>query len=134
MSSTINQFTKNERICSDTQIDQLFKQGNAFVCYPFLVQWIETGKVPDPLVKVLISVSKKKLHHAVDRNLAKRQTREAYRQNKHVLYNSLADTGRSLNIAFVWLSGEPVEFNRITRKMCEALDKIAFQIEKVTTI
>ena len=41
---------------------------------------------------------KKRFKHAVDRNRVKRQLREAYRRNKHLL------DGRSVAIAFIWLT------------------------------
>jgi len=54
-------------------------------------------------VQLLISVPKKRFHHAVDRNRAKRQIREAFRKHKDLLVPQLPD-GQSLFLALIWLS------------------------------
>lgn len=57
----------------------------------------------DEPVQMLVSVPKKRFHHAVDRNRVKRQVREAYRHHKQQLYDALPDD-KALLVAFVWLS------------------------------
>ena len=52
---------------------------------------------------ILISVPKKRFKRAVKRNLVKRQVREAYRKNKHLLLDALASRNKRLIIAFIWL-------------------------------
>ena len=134
MSAKTYQFTKEERICSDRQIEKLFKEGASFINYPLRILWMETDEGVDVPVKILVSVSKRKVHNAVDRNKVKRLIRESYRLNKAVLYDRMAASGKCATIAFLWLSNEPGQFSRIAEKMHEALEKIARQIEKKTTI
>ncbi|MGN1241302.1 MAG: ribonuclease P protein component, partial [Alloprevotella sp.] len=72
-------FPKAEHLCLKRDIERLFSAGTkSLSAYPLrvVVGEADTGSVP---VKVLMSVSKRRLHHAVDRNRAKRQMREAYR-------------------------------------------------------
>ena len=85
-------FTKAERICSKLLIDKLFTGGNASMAafplravYMFIDAEDEKLSLKSP-ISVLISVPKRKLHLAVDRNRLKRQVREAYRRNKQSLY------------------------------------------------
>ena len=59
----------------------------------------------DAPAQVLISVSKRRFKHAVDRNRVKRQLREAFRQNKQMLYDVLAEDEQLL-MAVIWLSDE----------------------------
>ena len=68
-------------------------------------------------VVVLLSVSKRHFKHAVDRNRAKRQMREAYRQEKHLLTSTLEERGERLNVAFIWLSDQPVDSRRVRSSM-----------------
>ena len=77
-----------------------------------------------------MSVSKRHFHHAVDRNRAKRQMREAYRTNKSIItgaVNSLNAAGerQSLNVAFIWLSDEPQDSALVERKIKNLLHRMA---------
>jgi ribonuclease P protein component len=73
-------FGKSERLSGQKLIDTLFSDGKSYVVPPFRIVWFKyeiTGVFP---VRLLISVSKKKIKKAVDRNLIKRRIREAYRK------------------------------------------------------
>ena len=59
-----------------------------------------------PQVQVLISVAKRRLRHAVDRNRAKRQIREAYRLNKEILWENLPEN-TAIHLGFVWVADQP---------------------------
>ena len=129
---------KTERITSLKEIDALFERGhNSTVhCYP--VRAVYQTYVPSegkhtPPIMVLVSVAKKRLHHAVDRNRAKRQIREAYR----LQHQTLTDTVQSLKatdnashlalrIAFIWLSDTPQPFSLVSA----SINKILTTIEK----
>lgn len=124
-------FRKPEHLCLRNEIEALFTAGNrSLSVYPLratfrLLPYDNHG----PRVKVLLSVSKRRLHHAVDRNLAKRQLREAYRLNKDILIHQLAD-GQSLHIAFIWLSERPIRTATITARMQTILQSIADKIRE----
>ena len=78
---------------------------------------------------MLLSVSKRRLRHAVDRNRAKRQLREAYRLQKQLLWNRLPE-GKALHIAFIWLAGQPIDSARVAKRMHALLQQMAERIEK----
>ena len=82
-----------------------------------------------PRVKVLISVSKRKFKHAADRNRAKRQVREAYRLQKHLLLEALPE-GVALNVAFIWLSDRPVSSSLVHARLRATLKRLAERCEK----
>ena len=93
---------KEERICSRKLMDQLFNGDTArsMSSFPLRVVFLSTERLPDqPPVSILISVPKRHFHHAVDRNRVKRQVREAYRKNKHLLQ---AREGKRVLMAFIW--------------------------------
>lgn len=124
-------FKKPEHLCLQNDIDALFaKKGRSVVAYPIRAVYRQVDIEGDgPQVKVLVSVSKRRLRHAVDRNRAKRQLREAYRLQKGLLLTALPpQTG--LHVAFVWLADKPVVSAFVNGKMRTVLGKIA---EKVQT-
>src|SRR5258705_10665449 len=92
-------FKKEERLSRKKLIDELFKSGSSFYLAPFKIIFLKNkeGIISNLLgsgenrfpAQVLISVSTKNFKRSVDRNKIKRLIREAYRMNKHVLYDSL---------------------------------------------
>lgn len=52
----------------------------------------------DAAASILISVPKKRFKRAVKRNLVKRQVREAYRKNKHLLLDALASRDKNWSL------------------------------------
>ena len=55
-------------------------------------------------VQVLVSVSKRHFKRAVKRNRVKRQLREAYRKNKHIVLDRMeARPDRMMAVALIWL-------------------------------
>lgn len=79
----------------------------------------------EPPVAVMMSVSKRHFKHAVDRNRVKRQLREAYRLNKHILTTHFADRpDDSLQIAFIWLADNHEKSELVHRKLVNLLNRI----------
>ena len=81
-------------------------------------------------IRILVSVSKRHFKHAVDRNRCKRQIREAYRLNQHML--SVVPT-LSLDIAIIWTSPELQPSHLVSRKLIILLEKILCQIQEAPT-
>lgn len=96
---------KSERLNSKTAIQMLFGGRNkSFPAYPIRVVYMQVDEaLSKDSASILISVPKKKFKRAVKRNLVKRQIREAYRKNKHILLDSLALKDKKLVLAFIWL-------------------------------
>lgn len=118
-------FKKSERLCSRILMDLLFQGDNRSVsAYPIRAVYIPVDEAQQMGVSVLISVPKKRFHHAVDRNRVKRQLREAYRKHKHALAGQVSSSGKGLLIAFLYVSAqiEPTEY--IEKRMERLLEKI----------
>ena len=76
-------------------------------------------------VQIMVSVPKRLLHHAVDRNRVKRQIREAYRKNKMSLVEVVGEQqGRKLAVAFVWLDSKKYDSKTVEGSVCRLIEKI----------
>ena len=114
---------KAERLCSKKAIDALFTgtDSKSLSAYPIRIVYRHTEEAG---IRNLVSVSKKRFRHAVDRNRVKRQIREAYRLNKHRL-DDIAQASSGMDIAFIWLTDRHQPSQLVTAKMVSLLDKIA---------
>lgn len=92
-------FSRPERLSSKKAIAELFNNGNSFFCFPFQVIWIESPLEITFPAQAAFSVPRKEFRLAVKRNLIRRRIKEAYRRNKHTLYDFLIS--QNLKIIFI---------------------------------
>lgn len=123
-------FHKPEHLCRQRDIDALFTVGSrAATAYPLRAVFrVLKRSYGEPPVKVLISVAKRRLHHAVDRNRAKRQVREAYRLQKSLLLNVLPKDV-AVHVGLLWLADTPVTTDIVMQRTATLLARIAEKIE-----
>lgn len=121
-------FRKEERLCNKTSIDGLFHKGSSFVLYPFRIFFVRPElplQEDAPKVQVLISVPKRRIKKASDRNLVKRRIREAYRlQKAELLYSFFDQVDQPVYFAIQYLSSDILEFKVISEKLADALLKL----------
>jgi ribonuclease P protein component len=129
-----NNFTKKERLCSLKEIENLVKKGKSFYCFPFKVISIlqptniqentmsEELSAEENVNSIVVSVPKRNFKRAVKRNLLKRRIRESYRLNKHIL--PIPENGK-INILFVYIAKEILEYDNIERKMKDILKTLS---------
>ena len=126
-------FRKEERLKSNLAVQNLIKQGQSLSSFPFKIYW---KSVEDPGQKfparVAISVPKKKFRRAVDRNLMKRRIREAYRKNKHPLYDFLIKSDLKVIIVVLFLTDEFISYGRVESLLKSLLSKLISNIKKCT--
>lgn len=126
----VNTLSKSERLNSKIAIEKLFSGGaKSFSLFPLRVVFMQTEKkegVAD--ASLLISVPKKRFKRAVKRNRVKRQIREAYRKNKHLLLNLLEEKEQNLMIAVIYLSDELIPSAEVEEKLNSLLVRIAEKI------
>ncbi|RZK82180.1 MAG: ribonuclease P protein component [Pedobacter sp.] len=121
----MNTFTKEERLCSKKLIDLLFKNGSSFLLYPFRVSYLFVEAEHQYPAQVVINVAKKRYKRAVDRNLVKRRTREAYRlQKQTLLYEPIAANDKLLLLSVQFVGKKIYEFSFFEKKLAAALKKL----------
>ena len=117
---------KDERLKSNTSIKELLQSGKTISCYPFKIFW----KLSDPElhelpVKIAISIPKKNIRRAVDRNLIKRGIREVYRKNKYIIFQPLQEQKKKISLLVLYLPKEILRYNQIEPHIIDWLKKLA---------
>lgn len=122
-------FKKEERLCNKRLLDELFRSGSSFLCYPFRVSWLQAAEPQASTVQVVFAVAKKRYRRAVDRNLIKRRTREAYRLHKQeMLYQPLQQQNLQLILSVSYIGKEINDFVLMDKKMFKLLTQLCQQV------
>lgn len=121
---------KVNRLYSEKEIGALFTQGYSHFIYPIKLVYLKSNLEPYNY-NLLVSVSKKNIRNAVDRNLVKRRMREAFRKNSELLKETLFNRKISCNIAFIYVSKNIVTYSEIEaiilgqiKYLCKTIDRI----------
>ena len=128
-------FPKYERICKENDIQTLFGKGDGVSVYPFRVVfrfWRDESR--PPTCRVLVSVSKKRFHHAFKRNRVKRLMREAWRKNKAPLYEICEKDNICVDVALVYVATVIHSYEEMTNKTKKAVLEMVKKYEKIGTL
>ena len=124
-------FPKHERICKENDIQSLFEKGTGFSCYPYRVVFHFTPSNDKPATcRLLLSVSKKRFHHAFKRNRVKRLIREAWRKNKSPLCELCIKHTISLDIALIYQATVIHSYEEMYNKTAKAIKELISRYEK----
>lgn len=117
---------KSQRIYKKKAVQTLFEEGKGFSLYPFrvVVHIYDAENQEDAMPRILVSVSKKRFHHAVKRNRVKRLIRESWRKNKSELMKLCLMNNKTLDIALVYTA-------TVILKYEEVEDKIKMVVERL---
>lgn len=122
-------FRKDEKLCSQKLMGELFLSGNSFLSYPLRIVWKIFGELPsESPAQAGFSVPKKMFKHAVDRNILKRRMRESYRLHKSELYNSLNQSEKRIALMMIYIAKEELPLSKIEPAVIKAIGKINGQL------
>lgn len=110
---------KEQRLYKKKAIQLLFEKGKGFNFYPFrVVVYTHNSEDDEPSIpRFLVSVSKKRFHHAVKRNRVKRLVREAWRRNKYELLVNCEKHKVTFDIALVYTATIILPYEDIEKKI-----------------
>ena len=146
MTSPTFSLPQSERINSKKQIDRLFRGGGskAMTASPLRVVYMaedrgendgEPVAQPDeqpapkkePMAQMMVSVPKRFFKRAVKRNRIKRQVREAYRLNKHILADALErhEPQMSATMAFIYTDSHLHDYATVEQRVRNLLTRLS---------
>ncbi|WP_339710778.1 ribonuclease P protein component [uncultured Kriegella sp.] len=113
-------YPRIEKLKSKKLIEQLFLEGKSVSSYPLKLIFLQTELPENVKIQSSVAVPKKKFKSAVKRNRIKRLLREAYRLNKHLVFNN---SDPSFAFLFLYLGKEMPEYNDVEKNMQTILQK-----------
>lgn len=116
-------FPKSEKIKLKKQIETLFRNGKASQFEHFRFIWQLGAATGDSKIKFGVSVPKKKIRKAHDRNTSKRRIREAWRLHRHSLKEQIAD-GQTLFIFIIYTHTVPPAFSQAERCIQNGISRL----------
>ncbi|QZT36032.1 ribonuclease P protein component [Halosquirtibacter xylanolyticus] len=120
-----NTFKKQERLCSQKVIEEMFSSGLSTLSFPIKAVYITNSSYADQNVgnQAAFTVPKRLFKRANKRNLLKRRMKEAYRLNK-----SLIPSGEVISVMFIFIGKEELPYDRIEQAMKKVMKKISQSI------
>lgn len=107
-----------KRLKSQKKIDRLFLSGKRTNSYPLKsVFYLDSDETPG--FQIAVSVPKKLVKKAVDRNLLKRRMREAFR-----LHQTNLKPQNKLEVMFIYSTNEIHDFAKIEKAMLVLIDSL----------
>lgn len=120
----VNTLNKSEKLKSRKSIEALFRSGRAVSSPPFKLLFREVDSMLHP-AQMTVAVPKRLIKNAVDRNLIKRRTREAYRLKKNDFYEAINDINANYEILFLYQATEIKDYNFIRNSVNFLLLKLS---------
>ena len=121
-------FGKEYKLCSHVLIEKLFKDGEKFRDFPFLINYLGIESLSGSKdFNVLISVPKKLFKHSHDRNYIKRSITEALRKNKFILEEI---KNKPLALAIIYNFNTLLSSSEIETKLVSTLMKFSLKINQ----
>ncbi|QAA82280.1 ribonuclease P protein component [Aequorivita sp. H23M31] len=119
-------FPKTERLKSSKKIEKLFSKGKTFTKYPLKIFFFSEpiqSEANENFKNNLIAfaVPKRSFKLAVDRNRIKRQLRETYRLNKHLLPKN---EDKRYTMLFLFLGKDKLPYAQLEKAMVGILTKL----------
>jgi|TARA_B100001964_G_C14227478_1_gene598356 ribonuclease P protein component len=121
-------FSKQERLCGNKQIDNLFATGESFKEGSFTVIWKTQKGNPEFPAQIMISIPKRNIAKANQRNLLKRLARETYRKQKQILYKALSKQEKQIIFAIIYLKSNIIKNKEMELEINVVLNRLIKQL------
>ena len=109
-------FHRAERLKSRKIISHVFKEGKSIKSYPLRVVWVEIVPAKSEFpVQFALSVPRRAFPKANQRNLLRRRIREAYRCNKHLLFENLPEGVPQYGLMVIYIAKEILPYQDIEK-------------------
>ncbi|MDT0675387.1 ribonuclease P protein component [Autumnicola musiva] len=113
-------FGKQEKLKSKKLIEQLFQEGKSVKNFPIRLIYIKLPKGQKVQLQAGVSVPKRIMKTAVQRNRIKRLLREVYRKNKYLVNSTISSP---YVFMFIYTSPKELRYDELFIKMEKLLEK-----------
>jgi ribonuclease P protein component len=104
-------------------------EGKSFVSYPVRFVWVKMeAPLSDFPLQMALTVPKRSFPKAVDRNRLRRRIREAYRLNKHSIYQKLDLPEEQYGVMLIYIARETLDFHQIEEGVKKGLRKLPHRL------
>lgn len=124
-------FRKDERLSGVKPVQLLFTEsaGSIFI-FPLKLNWrFREATETEPNIKLLVTVSKKRMKRAHDRNRVKRILREVYRKNKAGLSEVLDKKQLHIDLSLSFVSENHLHINEVERIFLSIAHRFVKQLD-----
>jgi len=121
---------KQERLKSKKLIERVFLEGRSITVFPLRLIFLDTELPEDVPFQIAVVAPKRHFKSAVERNRIKRLIREAYRLNKHHIFNN---TKGQFALVILYLGKEMPAYSKIEVGIKALLTKFLKQISHEKT-
>lgn len=122
-------FKKSERLSGKKLLGEIHREGKAVKAFPFILLYKPCSFESAVPAKLAISIPKRKVKKAVDRNRMRRQVREVYRVEKPTLYTVLTGGDVQLGMLIIFVGYESsVDSNLVKEKISTLIARLSNEI------
>ncbi len=126
-------FPKSYMLCSRDTLSEVYSKGKGVFKHPFSAKILVGNKDLPEAFEIAISVPKRRIPKAHDRNKIKRKVKEALRKNKNILESFLSQSEQSMSILLVYSTNEAMEYKDIEKQLIKLLQIINDKFNKNET-